>query len=70
MPPWYARTSRERFYEDARRAIQEVVELALKYRAQRLSVREAILAVAERHRLIRRTKGGRPLSEWISERLL
>jgi hypothetical protein len=53
-----------------RRAVQEVIDQDLKYRAQRPSVREAILAVAERHRLIKRTRGGRPLNAWESGILL
>jgi hypothetical protein len=46
-------TSRERFDDDARKAMDEVANQGPKYRAQRLVEREAVLRTPERRRLMK-----------------
>jgi hypothetical protein len=62
MPRWYHRTTRERFYETARAAIEEAAAQCSTARARRLAEREAIFRTLEDFGLILRTRGGRPLT--------
>ena len=61
MPSWYARVSRDRFYEAAQQAIETAVHGLSNARERRRAEREAILATLEDFELITRTRGGRPL---------
>jgi hypothetical protein len=62
MPGWYHRTTRGRFYEAARAAIEEATARCSTARARRLAEREAIFRTLEEFGLISRTRGGRPLT--------
>lgn len=60
MPTWYARVTREQFFEEARKAAKEAAQDKSGQRA-RLGKRKAILMVLNKYGLITFNRGGRPL---------
>jgi len=69
MPRWYPVVDRARFYEAARRAIEEAVRVRSRPRARRLAEREAIFRTLEDFGLVSRTRGGKPLPRPEAARL-
>jgi transposase InsO family protein len=58
MPSWYNVVDRNRFYEEACKAMERAVQETDKRRARKQQ-REAVLSVLEKYGLIKRTRGGR-----------
>jgi transposase InsO family protein len=66
-PMRYTPEDRARFHETVRRRVERAVQCAPDARAARLAEREAIFAVLEERRLIRRTRGGARLARRKAE---
>jgi hypothetical protein len=62
MPRWYTRVSRESFHQAACSAIEKAVQGQRTARARRRAEREAIYATLEHFGLVRRTRGGAPIT--------
>jgi hypothetical protein len=69
LPVAYNRISREQFYADACRRVENAVRGARLPRERRLAEREAILSTMEQYGLIRRTRGDQEYPETKPERI-
>ena len=62
MGRWYTRVCRGRFHQAACSAIGKALQGQATARARRRAEREAIYATLERFGLVRRTRGGAPIT--------